>query len=432
RFVGVLGLDIMLSDLKTMVEEMNVQKNGRVILLNKENQVIVNQFDDNGAEDDGVELKSFDLFDPKIGAGEKEDFLVTLDDGRQYYISETENHRTGWKLFIALPYEEVMAKATESIRYVIFIDMLLMLLLSVVIGFLSNVIIIHPLETMVGVMKRLEHGDFSARARLEKNDEFGIMAEQFNRLIEIVHDYRMRLEEKVRRRTEENAALQQENLRLRIIEEKERIYGYLHDSLGARLTNIFISTNVAQSAVGKDAEVLQNMLAQIERNTQSGIEDLKEILNSSQNEERKMIDFPKVLEHNIGERLRLKQIELEFTVRNPEIINDLERERRFEIEKILQELVSNVLKHSGAARVRLSLQAEEGGVRIFFEDDGVGLGADLRELVSQSPSFGLKNMKQRIQNYGGSFEIFSGEKEEPPFGVRVVIFVPTEQAAEGD
>src|SRR6056297_2781139 len=53
RFVGVLGVDIMLDDLKRMIAELKVQKGGRVILLNQENQAIVNQFDD-GSSRNGV------------------------------------------------------------------------------------------------------------------------------------------------------------------------------------------------------------------------------------------------------------------------------------------------------------------------------------------------------------------------------------------
>ena len=52
RFIGVLGLDIMLDDLKRMVEELQLQKGGRVILLNQDNKVIVNQFDSGAGNSD--------------------------------------------------------------------------------------------------------------------------------------------------------------------------------------------------------------------------------------------------------------------------------------------------------------------------------------------------------------------------------------------
>lgn len=420
EFVGVLGLDIMLDDLKRMIEDLRVQKGGRVILLNSENQSIVNQFDRAARNGEKLELKQFSAFDlHKLAPCEGKHLISTFDDEKRYYITCTENSTTGWRLIIALPYDSVMAQATENIKYVIFIDVLLMLLLSVVIGFLSNIIIIHPLEVTVGVMKRLEGGDTEARVKINRSDEFGILARQFNRLIGIVNDYRVSLEEKVRIRTEENAALQQENVRLRIIEEKERIYGYLHDSLGARLTNIFISNNVAQSAADQDPPLLQEMLQKIESNTQLAIEDLKEILFSSRSENRTMIDFPRLLKRNIGERLQLKDISFVYAISRPEEFSELGREARLEIEKILQELVSNVLKHSQAGKVDFSLELQDERVEIRFCDDGVGLEPD--EFVSSEDSrFGLQNMRRRVENLGGSFELRTGCGE----GVQVEISLP--------
>lgn len=419
-FIGVLGLDIMLDDLKMMIKELRVQKGGKVILLNSEGRVIVDQFDGNGKGGERLELKEFTTFDlEKHGPCEGNNFTAALDGRDRYYITCTDNKTTGWRLIIALPYDQVMAQATDNIKMVIFIDVLLMLLLSVVIGFLSNVIIIHPLEMTVEVMRRLEKGETDARVQFKRTDEFGILAQQFNRLIETVNDYRLSLEEKVRIRTEENAVLQQENVRLRIIEEKERIYGYLHDSLGARLTNIFISNNVAQSAADHDPAVLQEMLQKIEGNTQRGIEDLKEILFSSRTESRKMIDFPRLLKHNISERLQLKNITFVYAIINPDDFLDLGRDVRFEIEKILQELVSNVLKHSQAGKVELELELRDGLMKISFGDNGIGFDeGKIQE--AEGTRFGLQNMRHRIDNLGGSFVLST----RPGRGVMIRIELP--------
>ncbi|MCF7915678.1 MAG: HAMP domain-containing protein [Spirochaetaceae bacterium] len=416
EFVGVLGLDIMLDDLKRMIEELKLQKGGRVILLNQENKTIVNQF---SASPDVLELKEFNLFDVSELSRETDShFITTFDNGERYYITSTQNRMTGWKVLVALPYEAVMAQATDSIRLIVSFDILLMMMLSVVIGFFSNRIIIHPLKATVDVMQRLERGESDARVEINRNDEFGTLARQFNRLIGIVNDYRKSLEEKVERRTRKIADLQQENVRLRIIEEKERIYGYLHDSLGARLTNIFISNNVAQSAVQKDPQVLQDMLEQIERNTQQAIGDLKEILFSSQDEGRKIIDFPKLIRHHIKERLSLKNISFTYSISDPEELNELDREARFEIEKILQELVSNTLKHSQASKVELVLDTVSGRIKIHYSDNGVGFDKS----VIEEQGFGLQNMQHRIENLSGSFEL----KTEPGHGVNINIELPME------
>src|SRR6056297_564969 len=416
-FVGVLGIDIMLDDLELMMKELDLGWDGRLILLNRNNRMIINQF--NGDDIKTLGMKKFELFDEgKIDECRSGAIILPRGYDEKFYVECKENRMTGWKLMTALPLGAIMAHTIDSIEFIAFIDVLLMLLLMVVLSYLSNSIMINPLEDTINVMRRLEAGEGNARLEESRSDEFGILAKQFNRLIDTVRDNSRSLEEKVQERTRELLNLQKENIRLRIIEEKERIYGYLHDSLGARLTNIFISNNVAQSAVKKDPQVLQDMLEQIERNTQQAIGDLKEILFSSQDESRKIIDFPKLIRHHIKERLSLKNISFTYSISDPEELNELDREARFEIEKILQELVSNTLKHSQASKVELALDTVPGRIKIHYSDDGVGFDKS----VIDGQGFGLQNMQHRIENLSGSFEL----ETEPGQGVNIDIELPME------
>jgi signal transduction histidine kinase len=270
-------------------------------------------------------------------------------------------------------------------------------------------------------MRRLESGDPKARLPEGRSDEFGLLARQFNRLIETVAEYQKHLEEKVRERTEALMELQRENLRLRLIEEKERIYGYLHDSLGARLTNINISNSVAQSALGKDPETLKAMLGRIEENTLKGIEDLKEILHGSATEDRRIMDFSRFLCARIRDRLQLKDIRLDYAVDGSAEMNALPRYTRFELEKIVQELTSNVLKHSKASVVSVRIKMNDGKVILRYSDDGVG-GA---EEADREGGYGLENINRRVMALGGSFELVS------PVGGGTTVYVELPVTEEG-
>lgn len=416
-FVGVLGIDIMLDDLKRMVEQMEIVEQGKIILLNKGGRVIINQFNgkDHGDEDD--QLARFDLFPVEnlklSGRGQ----IVTPGGlGEPYYVTCTRNGMTGWKLILALPYDSVMSHAVRSIKFIVFLDVLLMTLLIVVLSYLSNAMVINPLEDIMAVIRRLKKGDNRARIPTERNDEFGVLSREFNHLIEKVSDYSRSLEEKVKERTRKLESLQKENVRLRVIEEKERIYGYLHDSLGARLTNIFISNSVAKTAAGKDPEVLKDMLDRIETNTEQGIADLKEILHSSESESRRIADFNKLVQGNIRKRLELRNISFSFTMSTPAELNALGRDMRFELEKILQELVSNILKHSKASSVNLVLEVRQGKIVLVISDDGHG-GA---EKAMERGGFGLKNIQNRVVHHGGSFHVHSPEGR----GTRIKIHIP--------
>jgi signal transduction histidine kinase len=399
-FIGVLGVDVTLSDFQNIIEGIDVQKEGKVVLLNQDHEPIVDQFEPG-------------VFDPQLVVqGNSGSFLHTFGENR-YYVGYKQNERSGWTLLLAFPYSVIMERPMASLRLMIVFDILLMLLLFVVLGVIGNRLIIHPLLSIVRVMRSIESGNRESRVPIESSDEIAMLARELNALVDRVNDYSRAMEEKVEQRTRQIGRLQQENLRLRIIEEKERIYGYLHDSLGARLTNIFLSNSVAQNA--ENRELLSDMHERIEENARKAIDDLKEILSGSREpENRRIIDFQKLVADQLLERLQLFDIDFHCTIDHPEELNELSYEIRFELENILQELVSNVLKHSGARCVELAVNVDGGRVRVRFSDDGIGFDP---EAAREHDAYGIHSMKNRVQSRGGLFILAS----KPGSGTSITI-----------
>ncbi|MCK5196970.1 MAG: cache domain-containing protein, partial [Spirochaetales bacterium] len=78
KFVGVLGLDIMLQGLASMIKDLQVQKQGKVILLNQNFEILADQF--NEYTENITELKIFE--DAEL-----------IDDSEGYFITELENRK---------------------------------------------------------------------------------------------------------------------------------------------------------------------------------------------------------------------------------------------------------------------------------------------------------------------------------------------------
>ncbi|WP_020611405.1 sensor histidine kinase [Sediminispirochaeta bajacaliforniensis] len=399
RFVGILGVDVMLSDLQQIVDEMDMHHIGKVVLLNKDQIPIVNQFAEG-------------VFDPSVVPSEGDGSFIHTFGDQLFYVASKQNTSSGWTLLLALPYRNIMERPMATIRLMIMLDVMLMLFLFVALGVIVNGFIIHPLLAIVKVIRTVESGKQDISMAVDTGDEIALLADELNALVVRVNDYSRKMEEEVRRRTKQLTALQQENLRLRVIEEKERIYGYLHDSLGARLTNIFLSNSVAQNS--HDPELLKNMHERIEDNTQLAIGDLKEILAGADTDTRRIIDFRRLVTHTLGDRLKLRYITFQCNIEDSEPLNELPYALRFEFENILQELVSNVLKHSGAKSVTLDISVHDGAVRIAFEDDGKGFDPS-----EASIGFGIRNMMNRVRGMGGRFSLDS----KPGGGTRVTIEV---------
>ncbi len=410
RFTGVLGIDIILQGLHTIMRDLNTQHTSKIILLNRNREILASQFE--SASGNVIQLQKYSAAD-KI-TGRRGYFIDTIKDEKRF-VSYMQNEATGWILLTALPYQTIMEFSNSTIEVTFLTDIFLIFILVIIINILMRKIVTGHLENIAAVMKKISSGELHARVPVSGSDEFSEIAKLFNHLAEIREKYTYTMEDEVKKRTEEVTNLQRENTRLRVLEEKERIFQNLHDSLGARLTNIFISNNVARSASQTDPVLLDNMLSRIEINTEAGIQDLKEII-FDHGKERAIIDFTHFFIVHIRNRLELRNIALKYKIKNKEAINGIPRSIRFEIEKILQELVTNVLKHSQATAVTIDIRATDSLFAASFKDNGVGFNKE----TGMETGFGLKIIQERAQKLGGTVKL----KTQRGSGTRYVISIP--------
>lgn len=87
----------------------------------------------------------------------------------------------------------------------------------------------------------------------------------------------------------------------------------------------------------------------------------------------------------------------------------------------VRELLMNVVKHARARAARVTLERDNGAMRITVEDDGVGFEA----AKVDKPSFGFFSVRERVRHLGGSFAV----ETRPGRGTRVTLTSPVTLAA---
>jgi signal transduction histidine kinase len=88
------------------------------------------------------------------------------------------------------------------------------------------------------------------------------------------------------------------------------------------------------------------------------------------------------------------------------------------IYRLVQESLTNIVKHANATKVRVSVAAIDGEVRIEVQDDGVGF-----DLGGRTAGFGLAGMRERVYLAGGAVELESSDS-----GTRVRARLPRRPA----
>jgi signal transduction histidine kinase len=85
--------------------------------------------------------------------------------------------------------------------------------------------------------------------------------------------------------------------------------------------------------------------------------------------------------------------------------------------RVLQESLTNILRHAAATRVDVRLEASEDKVQLAVSDNGRGIGA---HALTKRTSFGVRGMRERALELGGSLEIAPADGG----GTRLVLSLP--------
>ena len=101
-------------------------------------------------------------------------------------------------------------------------------------------------------------------------------------------------------------------------------------------------------------------------------------------------------------------------------VEQLAPETQMQLFRIVQEVLANARKHSGARSVAVSIAADDSKLRLWIADDGCGFDPDA---AGNSNHLGLRTMAERAAELGGNLHIESA----PGVGTRVCVEVPWQE-----
>jgi signal transduction histidine kinase len=202
----------------------------------------------------------------------------------------------------------------------------------------------------------------------------------------------------------QTATLYQKDLDRQLMLERERarISQDMHDDVGASLTRISILSDLAKSKNEVTDETKQ-WLGQISDTSRDVMEEMSQIIWALNPKNDTLEGLIAYIRRFAYEYLELTNINCTFDL--PEILPNkpLTVEVRRNVYLVVRESLHNVVKHSGAAKVWISMKMNEHGFKIDLKDDGAGFDPGNLEF----PGNGLINMRKRMKDIGGDFKITS-------------------------
>jgi len=278
-----------------------------------------------------------------------------------------------------------------------------------VFGFLRSYPIRLRLRMLSDAMLLLEKGNPGSPLPPLGNDEIGLLGEQLGKLSR-------KWEEQVstlQRLSSNNTELEAKAKMSAVVEERQRLARELHDAVSQQLFAISMTATAVGRTLDQDFERARRQ-----------IELIEEMSSAAQSEMRALLLHlrPILLE---GKRLSqaIPELVQEMKAKVPvDITLDMEEDLPLNkgmenhLFRIVQEALSNTLRHARATKMGIELHRRGETVRLGIRDNGIGFDP----LDKKHASYGMMNMEERVNELGGSFHVVSA----PGKGTRIEIRVP--------
>ncbi len=217
-----------------------------------------------------------------------------------------------------------------------------------------------------------------------------------------------------------NAELYRKVRYVSILEERDRLAREMHDNLAQMLGYLNIKTALTDDLLAKE-QITQarSSLLELKKITKEAYTDVREAIFNLRSPLSSGCGLIPQLTDYLTEYRTHYGIDAQLIVEDARFV-EFPEEVEVQVNRIIQEALTNVRKHSGASKAWVRFQQNDHHVTIRIEDNGRGF--DLaRSRHNGSEHFGLQIMRERAASVGGEFDVDS----QPGLGTRIKLELAT-------
>lgn len=186
-------------------------------------------------------------------------------------------------------------------------------------------------------------------------------------------------------------------------EQRLSISRDLHDNIGAQLTFIISSVDNIKYGFNVENPGLVSKLDRISNFTKSTIVELRDTIWAMNSNAIAFKDLElRVMNFVEKAKKAMENIDFHFEISDNLDQMELTSIVGMNVYRTIQEAVNNAIKYAGASQIAIRIYAQGKQVQIEISDNGKGFDPD-----NANSGNGLLNMKKRIRDIGGTYEIHS-------------------------
>ena len=204
-----------------------------------------------------------------------------------------------------------------------------------------------------------------------------------------------------------------------IAEERRRIAREIHDGLAQDLAGLRFEVGLWHKLVDEDPSRMHAELDSLRKLLDNNIREVRRSIFALRPVALEELGFYPALHQFIEEFGEQNQLHIDLRITGPQ-----ERLPAFlepVLFRIVQESLNNAGKHAQAQMIWVTLDLESpDAVRLRVRDDGVGFDPAILDQVVRRGHLGLKQMRERVENLNGTFELHS----QPGSGTEISVVLP--------
>ena len=345
-------------------------------------------------------------------------------DGAPHVVAAVPLGSSPFYVVLEQPVDVALALPNQ-LRDRLFLSIGFGLVLILVVAWITTRRVVKPTELLMRAAERMAGGDLASPIEVSAQDEVGQLAEsleamrqRLNAAQETIEHANRELESRVADRTARLGQVLRKTISAQE-EERLRLARELHDETAQALAALTIALDRARDDLEAGTPDARERILEARGIAARLLEEIRRLilgLRPSVLDDLGLVPAIRWLcEANLADRGIEVWIEAQQEgIRLPAHIE-------VTLFRIIQEAVSNIARHAGAAHVRVGLSVTDGSARVTIVDDGAGF--DVARTIGPAGSdgsVGLVGMQERVGLLGGTIEIRSGAET----GTEIVVDVP--------
>jgi len=314
-----------------------------------------------------------------------------------------------WVLLSEIDYKEVLKPIYKIRNEIEFISIFIFTIVLFVVILLSRKLT-SPIEKLILASKEVGQGNLDVKIKDFSDDEIGELSVTFNQMVDKLKAQAKDLE------------IEKENSIKSLFNgqevERQRLSRELHDSLGQLLIGLKLKYEscINKSSVKLDSFTNLGLLFD------QTIEETRRISNNLMPAALSEFGLSTAVRNICNDISEITDISVLFNTNGSS--KDIGTEVKIYLFRIIQEALTNILKHSKAKNASISINYKKESIFVDIFDDGIGF--ETLKIESKN-SNGLNNIKDRISLIKGSY-IIDSEKGK---GTKISIEIPNNKDNNG-